>query len=303
MGLSTRTFGWLRDGIGNLAAAREIESKLAGSPSGTAWYVNGSTGADSGSHDGKSWAQPFDTIAHAESVASAGDVIFVAPGEYNEDITIDVSQLSIVGVGSRHSVRVTGTSAGTKTAVTISGVNEVGLYNLNLEGRTSSGSALVFTGQVRRVEVKDCKIHGGDQAIKVSSASGGQTVDVRFEDCVIANSAIGVNVVYSGGDPCHQLYFKDCEWLKITTDCVKENGATHDYTFIRPVFGLSDGSEPTRILDIDETGTTGQIIDPRFCTTLFASSKIAIASGVMIIGWRTEREVEATDGGTNGRPD
>jgi hypothetical protein len=82
MGLSTSTFGWLRDGIGNLAAAREIESKLNVAPSGNQWFVT-KTGADGGSHDGKSWGQALASWQAAHDLASAGDTIYGAPGEYN----------------------------------------------------------------------------------------------------------------------------------------------------------------------------------------------------------------------------
>jgi hypothetical protein len=260
----------------------------------------------SAKNNGRSVKQAKLTIQSALDLctAGAGDVVYVLPGEYNEDLTMTKQFVRVFGAGARNAVRVTGTSAGTKTAVTIDGASDVGLYNLNLEGRTSSGSALELTGQIRRASVEGCKIHGGDQALYINNDAGSQTTDVRFIDCVLANSAIGVNMAYSGGsDPCHQLYFEDCKWLKITTDCVKENGATHDWTFIRPIFGLSDGTEPTRFLDIDETGTTGQVIDARYCTTVFSTGKVAVATGVLHIGWRTEREVEATDGGNNGRPD
>ena len=248
----------------------------------------------------------YNTIQAAITAATSGrgDIIYVLPGEYNEDITHTKTFLRIVGVGARHSVRITGTSAGTKTAMTLSGVQDAGLYNLNLEGRTSSGSALVLTGQIRRVEVLGCKIHGGDQAIKIDVPASSQTVDVRFEDNVIANSAIGFNISYSGGDPCHQIVIKDNLFSKITTDCIVENGATHDLSIYGNTFAASDGTEPTQFLDIDTTGTTGFVANNMFHTTVFSTAKFGIADGVLFANNISQAEnPSAAVGGTSGRPD
>jgi hypothetical protein len=145
------------------------------------------------------------TVQAAINAAVAGEDILIAPGEYNEDVVVATAQLRLIGIGTRHSVRITGTAAGTSTALTINGVDEVGAYGLNLEGR-SGGSALKLTGQIRRAQIAGGKIHGGTQAILLEPASGGQIVDIRVEDNVIANAATGISLVYSGGDPCHQLF-------------------------------------------------------------------------------------------------
>lgn len=248
----------------------------------------------------------YNTIQAAITAATSGrgDIIYVLPGEYNEDITHTKTFLRIVGVGARHSVRITGTSAGTKTAMTLSGVQDAGLYNLNLEGRTSSGSALVLTGQNRRIEVVGCKIHGGDSAIKIDVPALSQTVDVRFEDNIIANSAIGLFIDYSGGDPCHQIHLKGNTFSKITTDCIVEDGATHDWQILGNYFTAADGTEPTQFLDIDETGSTGFVANNFFATTVFSTAKFAIASGVLFANNISQAEnPSAGVGGTSGRPD
>jgi hypothetical protein len=242
--------------------------------------------------------------AHDAAVADRGDVIMGAKGEYDEDITITKSGITLMGMGPRHSVRITGTSAGTKTAMTLSGVQDVALYNLNLEGRTSSGSALVLTGQIRRIEAKGCKIHGGDSAIKIAVPASAQTVDVRFEDNIIANSAIGLFVDYSGGDPCHQIHLKGNTFSKITTDCIVEDGATHDWQIFDNYFTAADGTEPTQFLDIDETGSTGFVANNYFATTVFSTAKFAIADGVLFANNISQAEnPSAAVGGTSGRPD
>ena len=64
MSLSSKTFAYLRDGIGNLIAAREIEGKLAGFGNKD-FFVSSVNGSDTGSFDGRSWQQPFATIDFA----------------------------------------------------------------------------------------------------------------------------------------------------------------------------------------------------------------------------------------------
>lgn len=77
MGLSTRTFGWLRDGIGNLAAAREIEQAIYGALIGNVWYVDTVNGADGGSFDGRSPTAAFRTMEEAFENVASRDTIFV----------------------------------------------------------------------------------------------------------------------------------------------------------------------------------------------------------------------------------
>jgi len=53
------------------------------------YYVR--TGSDSNSGTGYQASQAFQTIAKAISVVSAGDTIYVAPGYYNESLSISTS--------------------------------------------------------------------------------------------------------------------------------------------------------------------------------------------------------------------
>lgn len=249
---------------------------------------------------------PYQTIQAAVNVAAAGDVILIAPGEYNEDVTVSTAQLTLVGAGPRHSVRVTGIatgSGGTATALTVAGVSEVNLINLNLEGR-SGGGGLLTTGQIRRMAITGCKLHGGTSALEFRAASGGQFVDVLVDGCVLANATNGVLLTYDGGDPGHQIYVRGCLFQKITADCVLQDGATHDLTIQGCTFAASDGTEPTRFLDINDTGTTGLVADNFFATTVFSTAKFAIASGVLFANNVSQAEnPSANVGGTSGRPD
>ena len=268
---------------------------------GDTWFVNGGHTGQFGR--GTDFDHPLATIQAAHDGAAAGDLIMVAPYEYDEDVIVTKSKLTLLGCGPRGSIRITGTAAGTATAMTMTGTQDCGLYNLNLEGRTG-GSGLKVTGQTRRLEIKGTKIGGNDQAILLDVPAGSQFVDVRVDDCVVADAAIGINVDYSGGDPGHKLVVRKTLFQKITTDCIKENGATHDYAIYGNIFAANDGTEPTRFLDIDETGTTGFVSDNSFHTTLLAASKFAIAAGVLWVNNKVQAELPGLAAyGTNGRPD
>jgi hypothetical protein len=243
------------------------------------------------------------TIQAAVDAADEAEDILIAPAEYDENVLIETPRLRLFGIGAQHAIRVTGTLAGTATAIHVSGVSEIGLYNLNLEGRTG-GSGLKLSGQIRRMEVGSCKLHGGDQAVLLASAGGGQIVDIRILANIIANSAIGLSMAYSGGDPGHQFLIASNLFQKIVTDCIVENGATHDWSILDNTFALNDGTEPTRFLDIDTVGTTGLAAGNRFATTVFAAAKMAIAAGVLWVDNKVEAELPGLAAyGTGGRPD
>ena len=48
------------------------------------WYVNSTSGSDS--HDGRSPATAFKTLAHVLNAAKAGDTILIAPGAYDQNL-------------------------------------------------------------------------------------------------------------------------------------------------------------------------------------------------------------------------
>lgn len=266
---------------------------------GRTWMVNNSAVSSPVS----GWDSALSAVQAAVDQADEGDLILIAPGEYDEDVVVATPRLQLAGVGPRHSVRITGVAAGTSTPMTITGVSEVGLYNLNLEAR-SGGDGLLMQGQLRRCEIATCKIHGGTNAIRIAVAGGGQPVDLRFEENVLGNATNGFSVDYAGGDPGHQLKLLGNTFERIVTDCILEDGATHDWLIAHNIFTANDGTEPTRFLDIDAVGSTGFVTKNVFHTTVFSTAKFAIASGVLFAGNESQAEnPSAAVGGTFGRPD
>jgi hypothetical protein len=129
MGLTPTSFGYLRDGIGNLAAARELEGQLVGYGQ-QRWFVDSGGGSDTGSFDGKTWQQPFATIDHAmnQVTASSGEQIIVMPGHAEtistaSFITCDVVGVEIIGVGDGTDRPTLTFDTGTDSTIVMSAAN------------------------------------------------------------------------------------------------------------------------------------------------------------------------------------
>lgn len=71
--------------------------------SGIHYYVDVTNGSDAVTNNGLSWAQAFQTIDHALTIWAAatsglGDVIWIAPGTYPEELTTDLTRVALIGV-------------------------------------------------------------------------------------------------------------------------------------------------------------------------------------------------------------
>ena len=71
MGWSSETFGWLRDGIGNLKAAREIEDSIGAFTFGTKYYV-ATTSEVSNASDDNVGTSPREALA---TISAANETI------------------------------------------------------------------------------------------------------------------------------------------------------------------------------------------------------------------------------------
>jgi Protein of unknown function (DUF1565) len=53
------------------------------------WYVNSKTGRDA--NDGRTSGTAFQTVAQGLTAAKTGDTILIAPGVYDQDLSVQVS--------------------------------------------------------------------------------------------------------------------------------------------------------------------------------------------------------------------
>lgn len=234
------------------------------------------------------------TIQAAHDAASAGDRILVAPGDYEETVTITKDNLTFVGAGARGSVSVAPGGNGIAWVIdgtTASGrVEEVEFHNIGGEG-AGTGGGIHIKGNIRRIRAYECKFEGGAFAAKLESTAAGSVADVQFRDCEFAWTTTGVSILASGGgDPVTQLDFIECWWHNCVADGVKGtvvaavNIHLHECRFD----DLEDGTAPTgKYVDLQVAGTTGTLTGCYFPVAVNGAKVIVAATCVVLGCWFT----------------
>ena len=143
----------------------EVDDVLAllGNNVGNVYYV---TTSGSDSNNGTSWSTAFLTLIYAISQCTSGqrDVIFIAPGTYDETangvtgITVDKASLLIRGVGE--GVTITNSNTVNNGRVFYVTADYVNLTNIGIEKgeTTSTGAIMVLTDGVNRPFLINCHI-------------------------------------------------------------------------------------------------------------------------------------------------
>lgn len=264
----------LRQDFIGIRGAPLTGGELAISTLGETWYVDATNGADG--NRGRQTNSPFATIGRAVERASAGDIIKVAPGEYDEAVTIPraLSNLTIEGMGGRGSAYIA-PSTSNATALTIL-ADDVTLKNIGCDG-DGTGSGIINYGS--RTRAYGCKIEGGANGLKLTLAtvaqeaadSHGTGADTWWVDCEVCWNTRGVQFAATDYGAVTQIRFRDCTFHDNTAADFEETGGTVSIryrdldikgcTFLRQ----EDGTEPTAyILLNDDNGNTGVVADCTF---------------------------------------
>ena len=253
------------------------------------WFVT-KDGVDA--QRGKNWGSAKLTVQAAVDAMSAGDVLFVGPGEYDEAVTIAPAKSNIIiacpfGRGSAFIAP----SAANSTAVT-NNADDVSVFNIGMDG-DGTGSGFVNTG--RRMRAKGCKIEGGTVGFKatlgtdaqITAGTKGKGDDCWLHDCEIAWNTKGVEIVASDYGAVTQLRFRDCVFHDNTAADFEESGGSVDIRFRdldigRCLFNRQeDGTEPTAyILLSDDNGNKGVVRGCHFPTAL-AGGKNLVSTGLI----------------------
>ena len=135
MSLSSRTFGWLRDGLGNLAAAREIEDSFGAFTFGDKYYVNPDASNASDNNLGTSKAEPLNTLSEANDRVVSGnhDIIYLgANGGHAlvSELVISKNYVHIVGTGFRE-----GAHQGQRSRITLGVSTGTGIAAIKITGK------------------------------------------------------------------------------------------------------------------------------------------------------------------------
>lgn len=236
----------------------------------------------------------YSTVQAAVDGADAGDTIFIAPGSYDEAVTVSKG-LILVGVGRRGVIAIA-PSATNATALTVTGDN-VTIMNLGCEG-DGTGSGLHLQGDVDRFRAYGSKIEGGASAVKLESTAAGAVSDTRFVDCEFCWSGKGIHFVVSGGgDPVTQTRVDGCLFHNLTTAGIHvDTTHTADLWVTNSVFAnQEDGTAPTDYILASVASTTGFVSGNHFATATNAAGVLTIATGVIWgpngteAGWSTAR--------------
>lgn len=237
------------------------------------------------------------TIQAAVDASASGDVILVAPGGYDETVTITTGGITIVGLGGRGATFIEPTTAGAE-GMQIAGVDDVTLVNLGVAGEGTASYALNLN-DVSRFRAYACKFEGIDAgpAVLLNGTADGQVGDALFRDCEFAWSAVGV----LGDDSAYgfptQVFLDVCRFHNIVTACISDGDASIVNLEVSDCIfdNAEDGTAPTDYVIVDGAASTGIFSGNRFATATNATGVLTIAAGIMWVvnateaGWSTAR--------------
>jgi len=231
-----------------------LGSVLGANGENTFWAdsTNGSDNAD-----GRSQSTPFATIGQAVSKSSAGGFILVAPGQYDETVTIAraLSNLTIIGMGGRGAAFIEPSTEDAGGMLVDS--DDFTLVNLGVAGEDeTSAVALTVTGS--RFRAYGCKFEGGLRQVLIGPGTVAQEAadtkgrggDSLFDDCEICWGTEGIVLQGTDFGGCTQIYIRNCRFHDLTAESVGEaigSGGSAAVTF----FGLNLRN---CVFELDEAG-------------------------------------------------
>jgi len=159
--------------------------------------TNGRAGASGSITD------PFDTVAEALTQpgdGTAGKTIYIAPGSYTEDVNINITRVSIIGMSdnTQSSKRARFTSNWTVSATATSGptIDVIVLNNLEITAKVG-GYGINFTGAGCRLVIQNCLITSLDTVkptIQCAAVTGGSPAvlgQIAFDNASITTATAG----------------------------------------------------------------------------------------------------------------
>ncbi len=203
--------------------------------SGNYLFVNGTTGADGNS--GNSTKNPMSTIQQAVTTAALapGSVVLVAPGTYDETVTIprpatgSSSYMTIVGMGNRGDVRIVPST--TNAGGMLNHADDTTFTNLTV---TANGTGTAFVNSGSRFRGYACRFGSTlsstglgvnmivGTAAQVTAVSRGTCADCSLYDCHISTAATGLTVSCTDTGAVLRLLLDGCRFNSIDTTHISE---------------------------------------------------------------------------------
>lgn len=266
------------------------------SQAGMTWFANASIGSDT-KFGGVSRGTPFATIGKAIAVASPGDVIMVAPGTYNETVTVPraLSNLTIVGLGTRGDVLIQ--PSATNANALVNNADQVCLQNLRVNAN-GTGVGVVNTGS--RFQAFGSKFENTDgtgTACQLTLASAnpdpsgvqGNGADVMFDDVEFAWAATGLLLTGNNGLAVTQIRVSNSRFHNLATAHVAEStlnsgpaaDAWRNLEMWDNVHDRNeDGSEPTNYLLLNASNSNTGIVTRCSFPTAIAGGKNLVSTAL-----------------------
>lgn len=294
----SRYFNFLDTQRGDvLFDSRSIAAMLA---VGNVWFVNGATGNNT-SGIGSS-ALPYQTISKALTVAASGDVISVAPGSYNETLTIPRSfgdGLTIIGQGNQGSIGLAPTT--TNAGAVINDADDVTFINVGMAAN-GTGSALINTGA--RMRAFSCKLENDDgtglcaqmtlgTVAQRDAHTKGGGADCLFSACEFAWAASGVKVTGTDYGALTELRIQGCRFHDLATSHILESvgsGGSAAVTYasleiVGNTFGPDEaGAMPTKFILLNANNANSGLVTGNSFPTALNSTLNLVSTKLFWVG-------------------
>lgn len=240
--------------------------------------VNGADGSDN-PRRGKNRA--YQSLQAAVNDAIPGSAILVAPGAYDETVTIGPShnQIVLVGMGGRGAAFVEPSTE--DAGGMVCNADDVSLVNLGVAGEdATSAVALTVTGA--RFRAVGCKFEGGLTQVtlgpgtdaQITAGTHGDGADAFFDDCEFCWGANGVILKASDYGAVTQARFRGSKFYNLSAAAFEESGGTASIRFRDLMiegnrFLPNEGAAPTKYISLnDDNGNDGIVVDNVFVTAL-----------------------------------
>ncbi len=242
MSLSSRTFGWLRDGIGNLKAAQEIEDNFGAFTFGTKYYVATTSEVANASDNnlGTSAREPLATISEANDrmTTNKNDVVYISAASghtLSDELVISKSRVHFVGTGFRdgaHQGQRTRLSMGVTSGSAIAAIKITGpgvtLNNLKITSADTLSTSIYgvadggeFTIMRNCWVEKNTDLNVTGAAELLANGDTASYIGCTFGNMIYRPSVARQNVLLTRetitGKVCRATEFIDCNFLGFPT--------------------------------------------------------------------------------------
>ena len=241
-------------------------------------YVDTANGSNAARRSGN---RAYRTLQAAIDAGSPGDAFLVAPGQYDETVTIPatLNQIVIIGLGGRGAAYVD-PSVEDAGGMVVHGA-DVALHNLGVAGEdTTSAVALTVTGA--RFRAMGCKFEGGltqltlgpGTVAQIAAGTHGDGADAHFEDCEFTWGTNGVILKASDYGAVTQARFRRNLFRNLSAAAFEESGGTasirfRDLLIEGNIFAENEGAPPTKYISLnDDNGNDGLAVGNYFQTAL-----------------------------------